>query len=81
MDVVAKKNILYVIPSMDSGGVEVGFFELARKNFEMGNKINMFLLTSGGKMVSKLVHYRVNCIQLDVKSKNPITIFRNIRCS
>lgn len=79
MDVVAKKNILYVIPSMDSGGVEVGFFELARKNFEMGNKINMFLLTSGGKMVSKLVHYRVNCIQLDVKSKNPITIFRNIK--
>ena len=74
-----KKNILYVIPSMNSGGVEIGMLELAKKNFEEGNKINMFLLSSGGKMINRMLNYGVKCFNFNVKSKNPITIINNIR--
>lgn len=74
-----KKNILYVVPTMNSGGVEVGILELAKKNFEEGNKINMFLLSFGGKMISRLVSYEVKCFNVNVKSKNPITIIKNIK--
>ena len=73
------KNILYVIPEMTSGGVEVTMLELAKKNFEE-QKINMFLLTSGGNMLLKLKSYGVKCItELNVKTKNPFIIKSNIK--
>ena len=73
-----KKNVLYVVPEMNSGGVEVTMLELAKKNFEE-KKINMFLLTSGGNMMLKLRSYGVTCLtELNVKTKNPITLILNI---
>lgn len=75
---IDKINVLYVVPSMNSGGVEIGILELAKKNLEEGNKINMFLLSSGGKMINKVSSYGVKCINLNVKNKNPLTIFLNI---
>ena len=73
-----KKNILFVVPTMESGGVEVGILEIAKKNSETKD-FNMFLVSYGGNLISKLKSYNVNCIELNVKSKNPITIFRNIK--
>lgn len=63
---------------MNSGGVEVTMMELAKKNFEE-KKINMFLLTKGGNMLIKLRSYGVNNIILNVKTKNPFTIKKNIK--
>ncbi|MDR1494862.1 MAG: glycosyltransferase [Rickettsiales bacterium] len=62
---------------MESGGVEIGFLEFARKNFEKKD-INIFLLSAGGSMISKVKYYNVNHIPLKVNSKNPLIIFRNI---
>ena len=72
------KNILYVIPEMNSGGVEVTMLELAKKNFEE-KKINMFLLTTGGNMLLKMKSYGVTCITFNVKTKNPFIIKKNIK--
>lgn len=72
-----KKNVLFVIPTMESGGVEVGFLEFARKNFEKKD-INIFLLAAGGAMLSRIKHYDVQHIAFGVDTKNPFAIFRNI---
>lgn len=72
------KNILYVIPEMSSGGVEVTMMELAKKNSEE-KKVNMFVLTTSGNMLLKLKSYGVTCITFNVKSKNPFIIRSNIK--
>ncbi|MDR2778437.1 MAG: glycosyltransferase [Rickettsiales bacterium] len=72
-----KKNVLFVIPTMDSGGVEVGMLEFARMNFER-KELNIFLLSSGGSMISRIKNFGVEYIPLNVKTKNPIKIFKNI---
>lgn len=71
------KNILFVVPSMESGGVEAGILEIAKRNNERKD-FNMFVLTSGGNLVNKLKMYKVNCVILNVKTKNPLKIFLNI---
>lgn len=71
-----KKNILFVVPTMESGGVETGIVEIAKQNSETKD-FNMFLLSYGGTLISKLKVYGVNIIELDVKSKNPFTILGN----
>ncbi len=73
-----KKNILFVVPTMESGGVEAGIVEIAKKNNETRD-FNMFLLSYGGNLISKLKLYNVKFIQLNVKSKNPIKILKNIK--
>ncbi|MDR1426118.1 MAG: glycosyltransferase family 4 protein [Rickettsiales bacterium] len=71
------KNVLFVIPTLDSGGVEIGFIEFARKNFEKKD-LNIFLLCSGGSLISKVKHYNITHIAMGVNSKNPLKIFLNI---
>ena len=73
-----KKNILFVIPTMNSGGVEIGMIEFAKKNYE-AKKLNLFLISSGGILISKLTYYGVKCFNLNVKSKNPFVILNNIK--
>ncbi|MDR2777874.1 MAG: glycosyltransferase family 4 protein, partial [Rickettsiales bacterium] len=74
---MSMKNVLFVIPTMESGGVEIGFLEFARKNLEKKG-VKIFLLSSGGSMISKIKHYDITYIPLAVHSKNPFIIFRNI---
>lgn len=62
---------------MDTGGVEIGILEICKKNKET-NDFNIFVLTSGGKLVDKLKQCGATVLTLDVKSKNPITIIKNI---
>jgi glycosyltransferase involved in cell wall biosynthesis len=73
-----KRNILFVIPTMDSGGVEVGMLEFAKRNFEEEG-LNIFLASSGGSMINKIRCYGVEYIPLNVKSKNPLVMFKNIK--
>lgn len=63
---------------MNTGGVEIGILEICKKNKET-NDFNIFVLTSGGKLVDKLKQCGATVLILDVKSKNPITIIRNIK--
>jgi glycosyltransferase involved in cell wall biosynthesis len=62
---------------MESGGVETGVLEVARQVAKTKD-FNMFLLSSGGGMLKKMDNLGINFINLNVKSKNPITIYKNI---
>ena len=72
-----KKNILYIIPTMEGGGVEIGMIELCKKVNETKD-FNIFILTTEGKLISKAEYYGVIVIKMDVKTKNPIKIYKNI---
>ena len=54
-------NLVQIVPSLDSGGVERGVVDVA--NFLAEKKIKNFIITSGGKMINELdatfthVHY------------------------
>lgn len=76
--IVEKKNILFVVPTMNSGGVEVGMVEFAKKNYETKD-LNLFLASSGGLLINKLTHYGVKCFNLNVKSKNPLVMLNNVK--
>lgn len=70
------KNILCAVPAMDAGGVEVGILELAKKINETKD-FNLFILTSGGKLLSQINYANVKVINLDIKSKNPFVMWKN----
>lgn len=71
-----KINILFVIPTMNSGGVETGMMEFAQRNYE-NRDINIFLVSAGGILINRLKHYGVKYIEMPVDSKNPLVMFRN----
>ncbi|MDR0572069.1 MAG: glycosyltransferase [Rickettsiales bacterium] len=75
---IANKNVLYVIPTMDSGGVEVGVVEIAKQNF-LKHGFNMFVLCSSGLLRNRLTNLGVEVIILDVKTKNPAKLYLNIK--
>ena len=45
-------NLLQILPSLESGGVERGSVDLA--NFLSNNDINSYIISNGGKMTSYL---------------------------
>ena len=45
-------NLVQIVPSLDSGGVERGTVDVA--NFLAEKKIQNFIITSGGKMIKEL---------------------------
>ena len=61
-------NLVQIIPSLDSGGVERGTIEVA--NFLAEKKIRNFIITSGGKMIKELDERFIHVHQLPVASKN-----------
>lgn len=72
-----KKTILKVVPALNSGGVERGIVEIARQVVESGD--NSIIVSSGGKLVPQLEAAGAKHIELNVASKNPFTIWRNIQ--
>lgn len=70
-------NLLQVVPSLNSGGVEQGTLDLAKGLVEKGYK--SFAASSGGKLVLKLEKYNSKHFTLPLNSKNIFTIFLNIR--
>ena len=61
-------NLVQIIPSLDSGGVERGTVDVA--NFLAEKKIQNFIITSGGKMIKELNASFTHVHQLPVSSKN-----------
>ncbi len=72
-----KKTIIQIIPSLESGGVERGVIDIAK---ELKNQnFNSIVVSKGGAMASFLKEAGIKHIELDVKSKNPLKIFLNIK--
>ena len=61
-------NLVQIVPSLDSGGVERGTVDVA--NFLSENKIQNFIITSGGKMIKELDDSFTHVHELPVNSKN-----------
>jgi len=61
-------NLVQIVPSLDSGGVERGTVDVA--NFLAEKKIQNFIITSGGKMIKELDDSFIRVHQLPVASKN-----------
>jgi glycosyltransferase involved in cell wall biosynthesis len=61
-------NLVQIVPSLDSGGVERGTVDVA--NFLAEKKIKNFIITSGGKMIKELDERFIHVHQLPVASKN-----------
>ena len=61
-------NLVQIIPSLESGGVERGAVDTA--NFLSEKKIKNFIITSGGKMIKELDDTFTHVHQLPVASKN-----------
>lgn len=61
-------NLVQIVPSLDSGGVERGTVDVA--NFLAEKKIQNFIITSGGKMINELDRNFIHVHQLPVDSKN-----------
>ena len=61
-------NLVQIVPSLDSGGVERGTVDVA--NFLAKKKIKNFIITSGGKMIKELDDNLVHVHRLPVSSKN-----------
>ena len=73
-----KKNILFVIPTLNSGGVELNLLEIAKQNYHE-KKFNMFVLVkSGGFLQIRIENYNVKIINFDVATKNPFKMLFNV---
>jgi len=64
-------NLVQIVPSLDSGGVERGTVDVA--NFLAEKKIQNFIITTGGKMITELDDNFTHVHQLPVASKNFFT--------
>ena len=72
-----QKVILQIIPSLESGGVERGTIDIA-KSLKKQNFIPI-VISSGGILTYDLKEAKITHFELNVKTKNPFTIFFNIK--
>lgn len=68
-------NVLQVLPSLDSGGVERGTVDFAI--FMQKHKIQNTVCSSGGMLVKTLEQHKIPHYKLSVHSKNPFRILLN----
>lgn len=69
--------IMQILPTMESGGVERGTLEIAKGC--MQNNIKCIVVSNGGRLADQLSRYNAEHIKLPVHSKNPLTIYKNIK--
>jgi glycosyltransferase involved in cell wall biosynthesis len=69
-------TIIQALPSLISGEVENGTVEIAK--FLVENGYQSIVLSSGGEMVEELKHSLSKHIQINIDSKNPFWIYKNI---
>ena len=70
-------NLLQILPSLESGGVEKGSVDLA--NFLSSKNIHSYIISNGGRMISQLNKKNITHITLPVHSKNIFTMFLTAR--
>ncbi len=71
-----KKTVLQIVPSLISGGIERGVVEI--NNYLVKNNFNSIVLSSGGKLVYQIEQNGGKHIKLDVATKNPFKIWKNV---
>lgn len=71
-----KKTILQVLPALISGGVERGALEISEAITK--NNLRSIVASSGGPLITKLYEHEANHINLNLSSKNPVTMYGNI---
>ncbi|MEO9773363.1 glycosyltransferase family 4 protein [Roseibium sp.] len=69
-------TILQVIPDLNSGGAERTCLDVARAVVEAGG--TALVVSQGGQLVPELTASGAEHILLPVKSKNPLTIWKNV---
>ena len=74
---VKKMVILQVLPALEMGGVERGTVEVATALQKQ--RVENYVVSSGGPMVKQLEEIGVEHITLPVQSKNPIVILQNAK--
>ena len=65
-------NLLQIVPSLESGGVEQGTIDVA--NFLGEKNLGSFIVSNGGKMLTLLNNQKTKHIKLPVHSKNILAI-------
>ena len=73
---MTKGTILQILPSLTSGGIERGVVEV--NNYLVKNGYKSLVLSSGGKMVYQVEQGGGKHITLNVATKNPFKIWKNI---
>ncbi len=69
-------KIVQILPELNEGGVERGTVELARELVKRG--FNSIVISHGGKLVKQLEKDGSLHVELDVCSKNPLSIFGRV---
>jgi len=69
-------KIVQILPELNEGGVERGTVELARELVKRG--FDSVVISRGGKLVKELKNRGSLHIELDVCSKNPLTVFGRV---
>lgn len=71
------KTILQILPALNQGGVERGTLDVAEGILKVGGKA--LVVSAGGKLEIKLQEIGGEHIKVPLNSKNPFTIWLNIR--
>ncbi|MFW6413436.1 MAG: glycosyl transferase, partial [Oceanicaulis sp.] len=68
-------NILQVIPELDAGGAERTTIEVAEAVVRAGGRC--LVASRGGRLEGELSAAGGELVRLDVKTKNPVSLWRN----
>ncbi|PJK28035.1 glycosyltransferase family 4 protein [Minwuia thermotolerans] len=69
-------TVLQVLPALETGGVERGTVDMAEALVAAGHRA--LVVSTGGSMVRQLTRVGAEHVELPVRSKNPLAIWRNI---
>ena len=67
-------NILQILPKLNTGGVETGTVDLAKKLISAKHKA--VVVSAGGKLVDELISSGIRHYTLPVDRKSPINIIK-----
>ena len=74
-NMIAKINVLQVIPKLGYGGAETGCYDIAHYLAE--KDCGSYIATSGGELLKFVKKNKVGIFKIPVHSKNPLLIFFN----
>ena len=70
-----KINVLQIVPSLGTGGVERGVVEISKALMQEGHKSTV--VSSGGTLIKDLISHGAMHSKINAAAKNPITIWSN----
>ena len=72
-----KVVVMQILPKLENGGVERGVVDIAKSLKKLD--FEPIVVSSGGVLVYQIKEAGILHIQLPVNSKNPLTIYRNVK--